>query len=55
VRRGKPAGPLGILPHRPGIPHNVMDWIAASVLCETFLAMTQSEENVIATPLCGSQ
>ena len=27
-RRGNPAEPLGIPPHRPGIPHNASDWIA---------------------------
>ncbi|MDA1046759.1 MAG: hypothetical protein O3A82_07520 [Verrucomicrobia bacterium] len=42
-------------PHRPGIPHDASDWIATSVLFETFLAMTKSEETWIATPRCGSQ
>jgi hypothetical protein len=28
-------------PHRPGIPHDALGWIAASVLFETFLAMTK--------------
>jgi hypothetical protein len=27
-----------------GIPHDASDWIATSVLFETFLAMTKSEE-----------
>ncbi|MDA1048092.1 MAG: hypothetical protein O3A82_14325 [Verrucomicrobia bacterium] len=27
-------------PHRPGLPHDASDWIATSVLFETFLAMT---------------
>jgi hypothetical protein len=36
-RRGQP-------PHRSGIPHDASDWIATSVLFETFLAMTKSEE-----------
>jgi hypothetical protein len=40
-RRGNPAEPLGIPSHRPGITRNDPDWIAASVLCETFLAMTK--------------
>jgi hypothetical protein len=40
-RHGNPAEPLGIPPHRPGIPHNDPDWIATSVLFETFLAMTR--------------
>jgi hypothetical protein len=30
----------GIPPHRPGLPHHASDWIATSVLFETFLAMT---------------
>jgi hypothetical protein len=32
---------LGLPPHRPGIPHHASDWIATSVLFETFLAMTR--------------
>jgi hypothetical protein len=39
-RRGNPAEPSGIPPYRPGIPHGASDWIATSVLFETFLAMT---------------
>ncbi|MDA0724066.1 MAG: hypothetical protein O3B25_07350, partial [Verrucomicrobia bacterium] len=31
---------IGIAPHRHGIPHYGPDWIATSVLFETFLAMT---------------
>jgi hypothetical protein len=40
-RRGNPAEPSGNPPHRPGIPHHASDWIATSVLFETFLAMTR--------------
>jgi hypothetical protein len=34
------SGTIGQPPHRPGIPHHASDWIATSVLFETFLAMT---------------
>ncbi|MBC8348564.1 MAG: hypothetical protein H8E24_08060 [Verrucomicrobia bacterium] len=34
------SGCVGHPPHRPGIPCHDLDWIAASVLFETFLAMT---------------
>jgi hypothetical protein len=53
-RRGNPVGTIGQPPHRPGIPHNASDWIATSVLFETFLAMTalgQASENRDAPPL----
>ena len=38
------SGTMGQPPHRLGIPYDASGWIATSVLCETFLAMTKSEE-----------